>query len=274
MQLVTTRHQGSATMPILQNLTYEKKASIAYVTINRPKFLNALSFATMVEIRSVMEDARADDAIRGVIITGAGDKAFAAGADITEIASISAVEAETFTRSGQAALDAIEHLGKPVVAAVNGLALGGGCEIALACTLRLATENAKFGQPEVKLGVIPGFGGTQRLPRLVGKGRALQIILTAEAIDAQEAHRIGLVNEVVRADRLMVRAEEILDRIAANSPLAVRLAMRAVHCGLDSDQAEGLSLESAYFSVCASSEDKREGTSAFLEKRAPRFIAR
>jgi enoyl-CoA hydratase len=261
-------------MSMLQNLTYEKKASIAYVTINRPRFLNALSRETIEELRSVIEDAGVDDAIRGVIVTGAGDKAFAAGADITEIASISAVQAETFTRRGQAALDLIEQLGKPVVAAVNGFALGGGCEVAMACTLRLATENAKFGQPEVKLGVIPGFGGTQRLPRLVGKGRALQIILTGETIDAKEAHRIGLVNEIVSADRLIARAEEILNQIAANAPLAVRLAMGAVHHGLDTGQAEGLALESAYFGVCASSDDKAEGTSAFLERRAPKFNAR
>src|ERR1700691_2035849 len=167
-------------MPALENLLYEKKGLIAYLTVNRPKALNALNHATLAEMRSVLEDARDDPGIRGVIITGAGEKAFIAGADISEISAISAIEAAAFTRSGQAVLDLIENFGKPVIAAINGFALGGGCEVAMACTFRLATDNARFGQPEVKLGVIPGFGGTQRLPRLVGKGRALQVILTGD----------------------------------------------------------------------------------------------
>ncbi|REG52115.1 short chain enoyl-CoA hydratase [Paraburkholderia sp. BL6669N2] len=258
-------------MSALQNLLYEKKAGIAYVTLNRPKALNALSRATLDELRSVMEDARDDAAVRGVIVTGAGDKAFVAGADITEIASVSAIEAQAFTRSGQFTFDLIEHLGKPVIAAVNGFALGGGCELAMACTLRLATVHAKFGQPEVKLGVIPGFGGTQRLPRLVGKGRALQLILTADTIDAAEAHRIGLVNEIVEADQLVARAEAILNRIAANAPIATRLTLEAVNYGLDMTLAQGLVLESGLFAVCASTADKREGTAAFIGKRAPNF---
>jgi len=261
-------------MSSFENLSYEKKASIAYVTINRPKALNALSQATLAEIRSAMEDARDDAAIQGVILTGAGDKAFVAGADITEIATISAIQAEIFARRGQAVMDLIEQLGKPVIAAVNGFALGGGCELAMACTLRLATDNARFGQPEVKLGVIPGFGGTQRLPRLVGVGRALQLLLSAEMIDAHEAYRIGLVNEIVGADRLIARAEEILRQIAANAPLAVRLTMSAVHTGLEAGQAQGLALESAYFGVCAASEDKHEGTAAFMEKRPAKFNGR
>ncbi len=168
----------------------------------------------------------------------------------------------------------IENLGKPVIAAVNGFALGGGCEIALACTLRLATDSAKFGQPEVKLGVTPGFGGTQRLPRLIGKGRALQLILTGDVIDAQEAYRIGLVNEIVEPGRLIPRAEEILQKIAANAPLAVRFSIEAVNRGLDAGQAEGLAIERALFALCASSQDKHEGTSAFLEKRIPQFSGR
>jgi enoyl-CoA hydratase len=258
-------------MPALENLLYEKRGLIAYLTVNRPKALNALNHATLAEMRSVLEDARDDPGIRGVIITGAGEKAFIAGADISEISAIAAIEAAAFTRSGQAVLDLIENLGKPVIAAINGFALGGGCEVAMACTFRLATDNARFGQPEVKLGVIPGFGGTQRLPRLVGKGRALQVILTGDTIDARDAYRIGLINEVVEAARLIARAEEILHQIASNAPLAVRLSLEAVNRGLEASQAAGLALESALFAICASSQDKREGTAAFLEKRSPKF---
>jgi enoyl-CoA hydratase len=261
-------------MPVFANISYETRDAIGYLTVNRPKALNALSQATLGEIQSALEEARDDGSVRGVILTGAGNRAFVAGADIAEIASISAVEAAEFTRRGQSVLNLIENLGKPVIAAVNGFALGGGCEIAMACTLRLATENSKFGQPEVKLGVIPGFGGTQRLPRLIGKGRALQLILTAETIDAGEAHRIGLVNEIVASDRLLARAEEILHAISANAPLAVRFSLEAVNRGLDVGQAEGLVIESALFAICASSEDKKEGTAAFLEKRSPQFSGR
>ena len=261
-------------MPIFVNITYEKKGTIAYLTVSRPKALNALSQATLTEMGSALEDARDDAAVRGVIVTGEGGKAFIAGADITEIASISAIDAAAFTRRGQAVVNLIEDLGKPVIAAVNGFALGGGCEVAMACTIRIASENAKFGQPEVKLGVIPGFGGTQRLPRLVGKGRALQMILTAEVIDAHEAHRIGLVNEIVEPDRLIMRAEEILRTIETNAPVAVRFSIEAVNRGLQISQAEGLVIESALFAICASSDDKREGASAFLEKRTPKFSGR
>ena len=261
-------------MAAFENISYETKGAIALLTINRPKALNALSQATLAEIKSALDDARDDAIVRGVILTGAGDRAFVAGADITEIASISAVEAAEFTRRGQSVLDLIENLGKPVIAAVNGFALGGGCEIAMACTFRLATENAKFGQPEVRLGVTPGFGGTQRLPRLIGKGRALQLILTAETIDADEAHRIGLVNEIVAPDKLLARAEEILHVINANAPLAVRFSLEAVNRGLDVGQAAGLVIESALFAICASSQDKHEGTAAFLEKRIPQFSGR
>ena len=192
---------------------YEKKGAIAYVTLNRPKVLNALNQRTWEDLRTAFEDARDDAAVRGVILTGAGDKAFIAGADISELAHVTAVEAEKSSSYGQEVLNLIENLGKPVIAAVNGFALGGGCETAMACTIRVASENAKFGQPEVKLGVIPGGGGTQRLPRLVGKGRALQLILSGEMISAQEAYRIGLVNEVVPAAELITRAEAILNRI-------------------------------------------------------------
>ncbi|CCV15531.1 enoyl-CoA hydratase-related protein [Mesorhizobium sp. STM 4661] len=253
------------------NVLYEKRGAIAYVTINRPKVLNALNRATWLDLRSAFEDARDDAAVRGVILTGSGDKAFVAGADISELAHVSAVEAEASSRLGQAVLDLVENLGKPVIAAINGFALGGGCETAMACTIRIAVPPAKFGQPEVKLGLLPGGGGTQRLPRLIGKGRALQLILTGGLIDAEEAYRIGLVNEIVPAAELMARAEAILHQIAANGPIAVRYALEATHKGMDTSQSEGLALEAAYFGLCAGTEDKKEGTSAFLEKRAPQF---
>jgi enoyl-CoA hydratase/carnithine racemase len=258
----------------LANVLYEKRNAIAYVTVNRPKVLNALSTQTWRDLRTAFEDAQTDNTVRGVILTGAGDKAFIAGADISELAHSSAIEAEQSSRFGQAVLDLIENLGKPVVAAINGFALGGGCETAMACTLRVAVEHAKFGQPEVKLGLLPGGGGTQRLPRLVGKGRALQLILSAELISAQEAWRIGLVNEVVPAADLIGRAEAILKMIAANAPVAVKLSLEAVNKGLDANQSEGLALEASYFGLCAGTEDKKEGTSAFLEKRAPQFAGR
>src|SRR3954463_2209135 len=201
----------------LTNVSYAKKGAIAYITLNRPKVLNALNKATWEDLKAAFEDARDDAAVRGVILTGAGDKAFIAGADISELAQISAVEAEKSSTFGQAVLDLIENLGKPVIAAVNGFALGGGCETAMACTIRIASETAKFGQPEVKLGILPGGGGTQRLPRLGGQGRALQLILTGDTINAQEAYRIGLVNEVVPAAELIPRAEKVLHQIFTNA---------------------------------------------------------
>src|SRR3984893_5056643 len=213
----------------LENILYQKRDSIAYITLNRPKVLNALSHETFVDLRAAFEDARDDAAVRGVILTGAGDKAFIAGADISELATVTAVEAEQSSHFGQEVLDLVENLGKPVIAAINGFALGGGCETAMACTIRVASETAKFGQPEVRLGLVPGGGGTQRLPRLIGKGRALQIILTGEMISAQEACRIGLVNEVVPAAELITRCEAILKQILANAPLAVRFALEAVN---------------------------------------------
>src|SRR5262245_11826430 len=256
------------------NLLYEKRDAIAYVTLNRPKVLNALNRATWEDLRAAFEDARNDQTIRGVILAGAGDKAFIAGADIGELAQVSALEAEESSRFGQQVLDLIENLGKPVVAAINGFALGGGCETAMACTIRIAAENAKFGQPEVKLGLLPGGGGTQRLPRLVGKGRALQLILSGEMINAQEAYRIGLVNEVVPAANLIPRAEAILRQIFANAPVAVKFSLEAVNKGLDTSQAAGLALEASFFGLCAATEDKKEGTQAFLQKRAPQFQGR
>ena len=258
----------------LENVLYEKRGPIAYVTLNRPKVLNALNQRTWQDLKAAFEDARDDADLRGVILTGAGDKAFIAGADIGELAKISAVEAERSSSFGQEVLNLIENLGKPVVAAVNGFALGGGCETAMACTIRLATENARFGQPEVKLGVPPGGGGTQRLPRLVGKGRALQLILSGEMISAQEAYRIGLVNEVVPAADLISRAEAILKQISANAPIAVRVSIEAVNKGMETSQTEGFALEASFFGLCAGTEDKKEGTQAFLQKRAPQFQGR
>jgi enoyl-CoA hydratase len=258
----------------LANVLYEKNGAIAYVTVNRPKVLNALNTPTWKDLRTVFEDARDDAAVRGVILTGAGGKAFIAGADISELAHVAAFEAEQSSRFGQEVLDLIENLGKPVVAAINGFALGGGCETAMACTIRIAVETAKFGQPEVKLGLVPGGGGTQRMPRLIGKGRALQLILSGEMISAQEAYRIGLVNEIVSAAELITRAEAILKMIASNAPIAVKFALEAANKGMETSQSEGLLLEASYFGLCAATEDKKEGTTAFLEKRAPQFRGR
>jgi enoyl-CoA hydratase/carnithine racemase len=259
---------------MLENVLYEKKGAVATMTVNRPKVLNALNTPTWKDLRIVFEDARDDATVLGVILTGAGDKAFIAGADISELAHATALDAERSSRFGQGVLDLIENLGKPVIAAINGFALGGGCETAMACTIRVAVDSAKFGQPEVKLGLLPGGGGTQRLPRLVGKGRALQLILSGEMISAQEAYRIGLVNEVVPAANLIARAEEILKQIASNAPAAVRLSLEAVNRGMDTSQGEGFALEASYFGLCAATEDKKEGASAFLEKRAPQFHGR
>jgi enoyl-CoA hydratase len=257
-----------------ENILYEKKGAIAYITVNRPKVLNALTNATMEELRSAFTSAQADETVRVVILTGAGEKAFIAGADIGELAQLDPVAAMGYLRRNQAVLDLIENLGKPTIACINGFALGGGCEVAMACSLRLASENAKLGLPEPRLGIIPGWGGTQRLPRLVGKGIALQLLLSAENISAQEARRIGLVNEVVAAADLMVRAEAIANKIIANAPRAVHSILEAVNRGLEVPLAEGLYLEASLLAICCSTEDKNEGTKAFLEKRPPQFKGR
>src|SRR5438874_363929 len=253
------------------NILCEKKNSIAYVTVNRPKVLNALNMATMEELRTAFHDIKNGASVRVIILTGAGEKAFIAGADIGELAKHDAVSGKEYTHRGQSVLNLIENLGKPVIACINGFALGGGCEIAMACTMRFASENAKIGQPEVKLGIIPGYGGSQRLPRLVGKGLAMQQILTGEMITAQEAHRIGLVNEVTTAAELIPRAEAIAQKIIANAPLAVQYAMEAVNRGMEMTLHEGLYLEAVLFGVCCATEDKKEGTTAFLEKRQAQF---
>ena len=263
-----------ATSLAFENLLYEKRGAIAVVTINRPKVLNALNTPTWADLKRAFEDVRDDPAVRGAILTGGGDKAFIAGADIVELATVTAAEAERSSRFGQEVLNLIETLGKPVVAAVNGFALGGGCETAMACTIRIAAQSARFGQPEVKLGLPPGGGGTQRLPRLIGKGRALQLVLTGDTIDADDALRFGLVTAVVPQAELMASAEALLGSILANAPIAVRYAIEAVNVGLDGGQAEGLALEAALFGVCAATEDKQEGTAAFLARRAPKFEGR
>jgi enoyl-CoA hydratase/carnithine racemase len=257
-----------------ENILFEKKNSIAYVTINRPTKLNALNTPTMDELRAAFHDIKNDAAIRVVILTGAGEKAFIAGADIGELAQNNGVAAKEYTHRGQSVLNLIENLGKPVIACLNGFALGGGCEIAMACTMRLASETAKLGQPEVKLGIIPGYGGTQRLPRLVGKGIAMQLLLTGEMITAQEAHRIGLVNEVTAPADLIPRAEAIAQKIIANAPLAVQYTMEAVNKGMETHLSEGLYIEAALFGVASVTEDKQEGTKAFLEKRPAKFQGR
>ena len=240
----------------LENLLYEKKSDIAYVTINRPKVLNDLNQKTWESLQTAFEDARDDAGVHGVILMGAGVKSFISGADISELANLTSVEAQMYNDYRQAALNLIENLGKPVIVAVNGIALGGGCETAMACNIRVVSEHAKFGQPEVGLGLIPGYGGTQRLPRLVGKGRALQIILSGDTIGAKEAYRIGLVNEVVPAADLITRVEAILKQIFANNPIAIKFALEPVNKGLDTSQSEGLSMEASLFGLCAGTEDK------------------
>lgn len=257
-----------------ENLRYETRDRIAYVTIDRPKVLNALNMATMAELRTAFVQVKDDSNVRVVILAGAGEKSFVAGADIGELQKNNPVEAKAYTHRGQAVLDLIENLGKPVIACINGFALGGGCEIAMACTMRLASENAKLGQPEVKLGIIPGYGGTQRLPRLVGKGIAMQLLLTGEMISAQEAHRIGLVNEVLPAAQLIPRAEALAQVIIKNAPLAVQYCLEAVNRGMEMTQQEGLFLEATLFSVSCATEDKKEGTTAFLEKRSANFAGK
>src|ERR1700728_4059030 len=257
-----------------ENILLEKKNAIAYVTVNRPKVLNALNMATMEELRAAFHDIKNDASIRVVIFTGAGEKAFIAGADIAELAKHDAVSGKEYTHRGQNVLNLIENLGKPVIACINGFALGGGCEIAMACTMRLASENAKLGQPEVKLGILPGYGGTQRLPRLGGRGRALEMLLSGEPVTAAEAYRMGLVNHVVPQAELLEFSRQWLRKALANAPLAVGLTMQAVDVGLEAGLEQGLRFEAAAFGLSTAREDKREGTRAFLEKRPPGFAGK
>ncbi|MDI7260938.1 MAG: enoyl-CoA hydratase-related protein [Thermodesulfobacteriota bacterium] len=257
-----------------KNLIYEGREEIGIITINRPEKLNALNKELLLELKDVIERVRSDDKIKALIITGSGEKAFAAGADINEIAALGLTNAFDFSRDAQGVANGIENLGKPVIAGVNGLALGGGFELALACTFRILSENAKMGLPEVGLGAIPGIGGTQRLPRLIGKGRALWYLLTGELIDAVTAERIGLANKVVAAGKLMEACLDVAKTLLNKGPLAMRLAMQAVNHGLDMGQEEGMILESALMTIACSSEDKNEGIKAFLEKRKPDFKGR
>jgi enoyl-CoA hydratase len=257
-----------------ENILVEIRDAVAVVTLNRPKVLNALNAATLKELGAAIGELSANAAVRAILLTGAGEKAFAAGADIQELAEVSAMDGHALALCGQGLFDRIENCGKPVIACINGFALGGGCELALACTLRIASETAKFGQPEVKLGIIPGYGGSQRLPRLVGKGAALKMILTGEMIPALEALRIGLVEEVVAPDQLLTRGEHIARTIAALAPLAVEKCLEAVHAGYDLPLRQALDLEASLFGLCCATEDKAEGTKAFLEKRAAEWKGR
>ena len=257
-----------------QTLLFDVRDGVAFVTINRPDKLNALNDQVVNDLADAAERVATDSAIKGALLTGAGQKAFVAGADIADLAQQGPFDGKARALRGQAMLRRFETCGKPVIAAINGYALGGGCELAMACHLRIASETAKFGQPEVKLGIAPGYGGTQRLPRIVGKGNALRLILTAEMIDAAEAHRIGLVNQVVPAGELLAKAEQTLRGILAMGPLAVRLAIEAVDQGLEMTLDEGLLLEANHFGLLAATEDMKEGLTAFLEKRQPRFQGR
>jgi len=256
------------------NLLFEVSEHIARITFNRPNVLNALNRKTMDELGDCLKKVRADDAIRVLILTGAGEKAFIAGADINELSQQTPVNGREFTLYGKEIIHRLETLGKPAIAAINGFALGGGCELALACTLRVASRNAKLGQPEVKLGIIPGYGGSQRLPRLCGRGVAHELILTGEMITAEEALRVGLVNRVVEPGELLATAEAIAKKIIANAPLAVKYALEAVERGMEMPQEEGLYLEATLFGLCCATQDMREGTRAFLEKRPPKFEGR
>ena len=254
-----------------ENLIVETKDRIARVTVNRPKVLNALNEKTVREIHAAFSSLRENADVGVVILTGAGEKAFVAGADINELAVMTPLQGEASSRLGQAALREIETLGKPVIAAVNGFALGGGCELALACHIRFASENARIGLPEVGLGIIPGYGGTQRLPRIVGLGLALELITTARIIDAPEALRIGLVNRVLPAAELIPHCEKVAGEILSRGALAVRYAMDAAVRGMETDLTQGLEREAGHFGLLAATSDMREGLKAFLEKRKPSF---
>ena len=258
----------------LRNLQVAREDAVLIVTVTRPGVLNALDSATLEELDAVCGVARRDPEVRALIVTGAGEKAFVAGADIKELARQSPTGGNEHARRGQRVFDAVADLGKPVIAAINGYALGGGCELALACTLRIAADTARLGQPEINLGLIPGYGGTQRLARLVGSGRALELLLTGEPISAAEALRIGLVNRVVPAAELMIEARRLAGHLASRPPMAVRYILDAVRRGLDLPLADAQAYEASLFGLVASTDDMREGTSAFLEKRRPVFRGR
>jgi enoyl-CoA hydratase len=254
-----------------ENLLYEKRDGVGFITFNRPKVLNALNHKTMEELREILTAAREDHEVRVLILTGAGEKSFVAGADISELAVQTPVSGKETAAFGQGVLELLETLGKPSIAAINGFALGGGCEVALACSMRLAAKTAKLGQPEVKLGIMTGYGGSQRLARLCGKGVAYELCLTGEMIPAEEALRIGLVNHVYEPVDLLPAAEILAKKIIANAPLSVKFTMEAIERGTEMPLAEGQYLETTLFGLCAATEDMREGTRAFLEKRPAQF---
>jgi enoyl-CoA hydratase len=256
------------------NLTVEKADKIATVTINRPKVLNALNRETMTELKDAFEKIAVDPDIDAVIVTGSGDKSFVAGADISQMRDMTTLEARDWGKFAQGVYNLIENLPQPVIAAVNGYALGGGCELAMSCDIRLASEKAKFGQPEVLLGVVPGFAGTQRLPRLIGKGRAKELLFTGDQIDAAEAYRLGLVNKVVPADQLLTVAKEMAKKIMSRGPVAVKLCKAAVNEGLDMDIESGQAYEAEVFGLCFSTADQKEGMTAFIDKRKANFIGK
>jgi enoyl-CoA hydratase len=258
----------------MENVKVEVRDSIAIMTIDRPKVLNALNAQTVAEIGEAFEQVRNDDAVRAVILTGGGEKAFVAGADINELATMNPITGKETAERGQRIFTAIERFPKPVIAAVNGFALGGGCELALACHIRIASDKAQLGLPEVTLGIIPGYGGTQRMARLLGKGKALELICTGDRIPADEAERIGLVNKVVPADQLMASAEEMARKMASRGPLAIRAAIEAVTIGSDMPQDAGLVLEATLFGLLASTSDMKEGMGAFLEKHQAKFTGK
>jgi len=255
-------------------IIFEQDGGIARLVVNRPEKRNALNGAVIAELEDAFARCTSDASVRGLLITGAGDKAFVAGADINELAALGPLEAQAYAARGQRALRRLETMGKPSVAAVNGYALGGGLELAMACSVRFAAPHAQFGQPEVKLGILPGYGGTQRLPRLVGRGRALELLLAGDSIDAEEARRIGLVNAVVPAGELAAYSRAWLEKALANAPMAMELAMRAVDAGLDAGLDRGLEFEALAFGLAAATVDAREGTRAFLEKRRPSFTGK
>jgi enoyl-CoA hydratase/carnithine racemase len=259
------------TLDNLDNILLERDAGVATVTINRPKVLNALNTQTFDELRRVFLALRHDADVRAVVVTGAGDKSFVAGADINELSVQTPDGGRDRAMRGQHVLELIENLGKPVIAAINGYALGGGCELAMACTIRIAADTAKLGQPEINLGIIPGYGGTQRLARLVGRGRALELLLSGDQVSAAEAHRIGLVDRVVAAGDLMAEARKLADALALKAPIAMRYIIDAVNKGLQMPLAEGQAFEATLFGLVSTTDDMREGTRAFLEKRRPEF---
>ncbi len=254
-----------------ENLLVDREGAVAILTLNRPKVLNALNTQTLDELQRAVLELTHDETVRAVVLTGAGEKSFVAGADINELAVQTPTGGREHAIRGQHVLDLIEQMGKPVIAAINGYALGGGCELAMACTIRIAADTAKLGQPEINLGIIPGYAGTQRLARIVGKGRALELLLSGDQISAREAHRLGLVNRVVPAAELLAEAKRLAATLASKAPIAIRYILDAVHQGLEMPFAQAQTFEATLFGLVSGTEDMREGTAAFLEKRTPAF---